>query len=109
MIRINCEHCDHQSHSVLEWLHHLIVVHPLAEYKIPPVPSSLVNHNPLLIKGLQSFESDLLHWLDYHIQLQHTKIDIAQQQSVDEIKFRAEGFLEALYCVRDFINHSEDK
>ncbi len=50
----------------------------------------------------------ILDWVDYTIEQQHTLLDIAANQPLSEIKYRAEGFLEALYCMRDFIISSKD-
>lgn len=49
-----------------------------------------------------------MEWLDKSIEQQHLLVDIATNQSVSEMKLRAEGFLEALYYVREFIITSRE-
>lgn len=50
----------------------------------------------------------ILEWVDDHIEQKHTLLDIATVQPMKEMKHRAEGHLEMLYCLRDFIISTND-
>lgn len=53
------------------------------------------------------FMNEIFDWIDYNIHRQNELLDNASRQPLPDMKSRTEGFLEALYQVREFLNSSK--
>lgn len=52
---------------------------------------------------------ELNSWLDESIRVYQDKIDIAANRSWHDVKYRSEGYLEALYQIQKFIKEGKEK
>jgi hypothetical protein len=57
--------------------------------------------------GFQKMNQELITWIEEAMQVQQSRIDDATSRGINEVKLRAEGYLEALYRVREMMNQTK--